>query len=414
VRSQVSGVRCQVSGIGRERAKVSGSYPTPDTRHLTPRSDGTQHVGEFLRNSRSRLGETRLRAGVTLIELLVTILIISILAALVLGVAAVAAETARQAQSRHIVERLHTLLTEHYDTYKTRRVKLRPDDSTAKGVETQINTQFSDNVRRGQALAEARLYAMRELMLMEVPDRWSDVLLADVGVDSGPPSNVSRAPLYLAGRTDLSNVYLRRYLSLVGRTNTITGQPNTAADVKNNQGAECLYMIVMLACGDGEARTLFAEHNIGDSDGDGAPEFLDGWGHPVNFLRWAPGFDSQIQLNANPLGNPKPSNKTWTDAAAKDHDPFDVFRVDQFAFRLVPLIYSPGRDESSGLAAHPDVVTWRNSTVQTLSFNSSAPFIAGPVLTAYQKVGTSPTAYMGTAVDETATDDVHNHLMGQR
>jgi prepilin-type N-terminal cleavage/methylation domain-containing protein len=355
------------------------------------------------------------RRGVTLIELLVTILIISILAALVLGVAAVAAETARQAQSRHIVERLHTLLTEHYDTYKTRRVKLRPDDLTGKGIETQINTQFSDNVRRGQALAEARLYAMRELMLMEVPDRWSDVLLADVGPDTATVANSAPGyPLYLNARTDLSNVYLRRYLQLVKQTNTISGKQNTPEEIKRNQGAECLYMIVMLACADGEARTLFAEHNIGDTDGDGAPEFLDGWGHPVNFLRWAPGFDSQIQLNANPLGNPKPTNKTWTDAAAKDHDPFDVFRVDPFAFRLVPLIYSPGRDESSGLAADPDVVTWRTSTVQTLSFNGSAPFIAAPLLTPYQKFGSSPAAYMGTALDETATDDVHNHLMGQR
>ncbi len=60
-------------------------------------------------------------------------------------------------------------------------------------------------------------------------------------------------------------------------------------------------MIVTLACGDGEAKTLFKESEIGDTDGDGAPEFLDGWKHPISFLRWAPGFDSQIQLNLNTL-----------------------------------------------------------------------------------------------------------------
>src|SRR4051812_44439332 len=104
------------------------------------------------------------RRGVTLIELLIVILIISILAALVLGVAAVAAETARQSQSRHIVERLHTLLIEHWDTYKSRRVKLRVSDpNTANGIEAQITTQFSSNpASKNQALAEARLYAMRE------------------------------------------------------------------------------------------------------------------------------------------------------------------------------------------------------------------------------------------------------------
>ncbi len=60
-------------------------------------------------------------------------------------------------------------------------------------------------------------------------------------------------------------------------------------------------MIVTLACGDGEAKTLFKESEIGDTDGDGAPEFLDGWKHPISFLRWAPGFDSQIQLNLKTL-----------------------------------------------------------------------------------------------------------------
>ena len=67
------------------------------------------------------------------------------------------------------------------------------------------------------------MYAMRELMLMEVPDRWSDVLLADVGADASPPATVEMAPLYLAARTDLSNVYLRAYKALIGRTNTVSG-----------------------------------------------------------------------------------------------------------------------------------------------------------------------------------------------
>ena len=45
-----------------------------------------------------------------MVELLVAILIISILAGLILGVASVAGETAREAQSRNIITRLHALL----------------------------------------------------------------------------------------------------------------------------------------------------------------------------------------------------------------------------------------------------------------------------------------------------------------
>src|SRR5215218_6446592 len=64
--------------------------------------------------------------GVTLIELLVVILIIGLLAALVLGVAAVAGETAREQHTKHVVQRLHTLLMDYYSTFKTRRVRLNP------------------------------------------------------------------------------------------------------------------------------------------------------------------------------------------------------------------------------------------------------------------------------------------------
>jgi prepilin-type N-terminal cleavage/methylation domain-containing protein len=362
------------------------------------------------------------RAAFTLVELLVVIMIIGILAGLVLGVAAVAAETARQAESRHIVERLHTLLMEHYDKYKTRRVSLNPHVLTNSG-KTGLDDSNLSTAQKGQAKAEARLYALREMMLMEVPDRWSDVMLADIGTGNVTPSSIAAQPLYLAARTDLSNAYLRRYLSLVSRTNLNTNAPNTADDLKPNQSAECLYMVVTMACGDGEARTLFADASIGDIDGDGAPEFLDGWKHPISFLRWAPGFDSQIELNANILqttDSTKPNY--WLTEAVKDHDPFDLFRRDQFAFRLVPLIYSSGRDEALGIYDAPDVLTWQNSPVRSITIppnpSQAGPYLS-PALNPYVKVTSSvqlpSPSYLGTAFDDrTATDNVHNHLMGQR
>lgn len=358
-----------------------------------------------------------IRAGFTLIELLVVIMIIAILAALVLGVAAIAGETARESHSRHMVERLHTLMLEHYDSYRARRVKLNP------AVETTISNSSLSTTAKGQALAEARLYAMREMMLMEIPDRWSDIILEkveDFSLAAGPLK-----PIYLVDRTDLSNAYYRRFTQLIGRTNTLTGQPNTADDIRRNQGAECLYMVVTMACGDGEARSLFAENTIGDVDGDGAPEFLDGWGHPINFLRWAPGFDSQIQLNANTLG--PSTGTTWLAAAQKDHDPFDLFRVDNKAFRLVPLIYSPGRDESSGLYAaaytdaDPSILIWRPTAVGGVAVASQAPYLS-PKLTPYDfSLTPNQKGYMGTdeslidpSKDRTCTDNIHNHLLGQR
>ncbi len=59
---------------------------------------------------------------------------------------------------------------------------------------------------------------------------------------------------------------------------------------------------------------------------------------------------------------------------AKDHDPFDMFRAGtRIAFRLVPLIYSPGRDEDSGLYSAPDLVVWPLATSVTV--NPSQPYL---------------------------------------
>ncbi|MEX2310527.1 MAG: prepilin-type N-terminal cleavage/methylation domain-containing protein [Pirellulales bacterium] len=354
------------------------------------------------------------RRGLTLIELLITILIISILAGLILGVAAVAGETAREAQTRHVVARLHNLLMEHYDSYKTRRVRLRPQILTGINNDGSLNTA----AKKGQARAFARLYALRELILMEVPDRWSDILLTDV--PSSPGTATPRFPFYqdvvgmsATGRTSLANVYLRRYFGIANRTNTITGNANTVEEITDNQGAECLYMIITLATGDGEARSLFGESTIGDTDGDGAPEFLDGWDRPINFLRWAPGFDSQIQLNAN-LFLPLPVSDEWKAAAAKDHDSFDMFRVDPPAFRLVPLIYSAGRDETFGIRLVKPHVVLRGLSEAELS--NVPPPDNWRIILPWAQVDDSPSkVFLGTAeTDGTATDNVHNHLLGQR
>ena len=352
------------------------------------------------------------RRGVTLIELMVTIMIIGILAAAVLGVAAVAGETAREAKTKAIISRIHTLLMQQYDTYINRRVKLR------KSVIDAINNlppsyRASD---RGKIKAECRLYALREMMLMEIPDRWSDVVLAPVTSLTVP----TLYPYYLDvstsnGRTELSNLYLRNFRRIAAANNKITGVANTLDEVLKNQGAECLYMVVMNACGDGEARTLFPESNIGDTDGDGAPEFIDGWGHAIDFLLWAPGFESDIQVNANDFGIvADPTQDTaWMSAASGDHDPYDLYRTDLAAFRLVPLVFSSGRDEEYGLReADPKAAIWTGIPDVNVTVNlGNAPKL---LPWRYYDNGTDK-YYLGTNDgSKTATDDVTNHLISTR
>lgn len=354
------------------------------------------------------------RRGFTLVELLITIMIIGILAAAVLGVAAVAGETAREARTRNLIARIHTLLMQHYDTYTTRRVKVRQPVLDGIAI-APVPPTTSPVAYRGKLKAEARLYALREMMLMEVPDRWSDVLLEQV--PGAPPL---KAPIYLevpstTRRTSLGDVYLRQYRRIVGAKNKITGTTNTNAEIIENQGAECLYMVVMNACGDGESRTLFPESMIGDTDGDGANEFVDGWGHPIEFLRSAPGYESDAQINAYDFGNPPVANPlnlpAWVTAASGDHDPFDLYRADLPAFRLLPLVYSAGRDETYSIEQRSGYVTWTGIPNPNAPYNM--PTIT-PKLLPWQAIG-SPVVYLGADTGENAgTDNLNNHLIGTR
>ena len=312
--------------------------------------------------------------GVTLIELLITIMIISILAGLSWAWRRWPARRPASSTAAHIVARLHTLLMEHYDTYKTRRVRLQPDRRA------EINDEFASNAERGQAcLAEARLYALREMMLMEVPDRWSDVLLN--AVPTIPPAE---------RRRDIRSIRTCRWIStartrsgerlfaailqrLPAATNTVTGHDQHARRIIDNQGAECLYMVITLASGDGEARTLFGESSIGDTDGDGAPEFLDGWGHPIEFpplgagLRFADSDQCQSTAGRAPIRRPgeRPASPKITIRST-------CSASIRLAFRLVPLIFSAGRDEEFGhLRGEPTTSRGRKSAQSTVNTNRS-------------------------------------------
>ncbi|NIP85966.1 MAG: hypothetical protein GTO03_10545, partial [Planctomycetales bacterium] len=105
--------------------------------------------------------------GVTLIELLVAILIVIMLASMVLFALQRAQVSARQARTQALVAKLHNIISQHWATYQTRRV---PVD--ARAVDEVVN---ANGVVDANLAARFRLSAIRQIIRMELPDRWSEV-----------------------------------------------------------------------------------------------------------------------------------------------------------------------------------------------------------------------------------------------
>jgi len=166
-----------------------------------------------------------------------------------------------------------------------------------------------------------------------------------------------------------------------------TAKPTGSPNLTKYESAECLALIVMKGGFNPDAAEVFRNDELGDIDKDGAPEFLDGWGRPIGFIRWPAGFASPIQLLV----------------AAQNPDPMDPMKVTS-DYGLTPLIFSPGPDEALN-----DPVTSGGPTYGGLQSSAAAVpggwITQGPINSV--RVG-SPLA--GDLIDaDAARDNVTNH-----
>lgn len=236
--------------------------------------------------------------GFTLVELLVSITVILTLAGIAMVAVSATRQEARVARTKATIAKLDHLIMARYESYRTRRV---PVNLTGLA---------------GKQAAEVRYRALLYLMRMDMPERINDI---KTDANFGTPVSLpyGRALPWSA----LAMQYGLRYKN----------QPATA----DYQHGEMLFAVVT---SDPEARELFQDDEVRDVDGDRWPEFVDGWGMPIYWLRWAPGFTNQAGLSdiqsADPVGA---------------HDPFDSHRVQGNAYHLIPLIYSAGPDKKYGV-----------------------------------------------------------------
>jgi prepilin-type N-terminal cleavage/methylation domain-containing protein len=294
----------------------------------------------------------RRTSAFTMVELLVTITIIGILAAMTLGALQLARETGRESKTKATIAKLNNIIMQRYESYMTRRVPIQVPPGT-----------------KPADAAQMRLNGIRDLMRMEMPERWADVTHLPTQFTQGAWTCSVPEPA-------LHRIYYNKW----------GAHPPNSPD--NYSHAKCLYMLVSV--GSPEAMEQFGQSEI-KVDTDGWPYFVDGWGKPIFFLRWAPGCTVYSSIQ--------------TGDATNDHDPFDTRGVDGGAFRLVPLIYSFGR---TGVT---NVTMARNNEGFYGNAYESGGAVQWTLMNPYSEllIGAPDTSASGAAMG-----NITNHMIEQR
>lgn len=298
---------------------------------------------------------------------MVTITIIGILTGAVMGALQMSRRSANESKTKSIIVKLNNVMMQRYESYMTRRVNIpAPAGLTAAQLAAW---------NRPLNAARRRLDAIRDLMRMEMPDSQADVVT--------PPTSMTYP--YCPTPISIPEPGLHRLYRAPANLPTA-----------NFDSAQCLFMAVSM--GSPEAMEQFNQSEIGTvtgTDAAGNPVtrrvFIDGWGTPIAWLRWAPGFvrpNSDIQT-----GNP-----------GIDFDPFDPRRVDvdaagqPRAFHLIPLICSAGANRRFGIT---DLDATTRGTILNSSNLFAAPATLGAPVTTGPNVGTH-------------YDNITNHHIEQR
>ena len=244
------------------------------------------------------------RLAFSLVEVLVTVAIILTLASMTMAAVSVANGSGKKVRTRTVIAKIDAIIMAQYESYAGRSVAATSDAA------------------RGEAL--------RTLAKGDLPDTWSTV-----------------ATLAAKSESELTP-HQRAYVA-------VWKSVDQAQVVVSNASPECLFLAVMhggLAdCLDCDSLRI----EVGDTDNDGMPEFLDAWNHPIAFVHAPSGLRLPFNSNANFFSSALP------------FDPVVATSLGAKGGLMRPLIVSAGTDGALGLGADASQIPGSNESRDNLT-----------------------------------------------
>ncbi|MFO0085584.1 MAG: type II secretion system protein [Pirellula sp.] len=319
-------------------------------------------------------------SGFTLIELLVVIAIIGTLSGMFVLAYRGAQQESNTQKTRTTIQKISSVMTSLYEEYSH-----EPLGVTFNPRWQLTTAAIKAKITRPRGIEQTKLLMIRERLRFELPDCAEDYGTPNPAISWTAPLNINvpvmspdayiEAVQKLARRSiitpflepstgntiiygpntptaqyPLSNRAIRLMRKLSIRANANAPFTPIPGWELSNANAELLYLIVEDAMFDGSsAIELFGKSEIGDLDGDGLYEFLDAFGRPICWMRWAAGSRDAIFSYPDPLD---PNLVIGTGANSRlsvGDEPYDVMGLDSFEPLGQPLIISAGNDRRFGV-----------------------------------------------------------------
>jgi type II secretory pathway pseudopilin PulG len=329
--------------------------------HSGDRTNGLQ-IALGLRTPRRISARLRSRhSALTLVELLVTIGLITVVSSMFLVAYRAAATEASNIRTQGTIRKISEVLMARMQEYENYPINFVKDASNtyslaipeeAKEVIPATDTEFES---KGILVERLRVMILRDIMAQEMPDNRDDIKTTTTVMRrywtglAVPRPNIGPLPIFTSGTESPRAARLRTRLT------------QARADWYDwISNSELLYLTIEDSTLNGSsAIELFGRTEIGDTDNDGFLEFLDAYRQPIQWVRWPTGFPETIRFHpdlldpsfnvdgfaANVMGDPIDSRRSDPGYRLREQQT-KIFRPSAIAF---PLVISPGPDKFFGL-----------------------------------------------------------------